>query len=175
LEKLKVLLIILIVSSIGLAVSLFLVALNSEPTVSPLELLAQIVTVGMPAEVPFFIPLATLQFLITVLASVVGVIYFLVLPEIRSYTAPNPKQPIGGAVGMVMKTLNLEEQKVVEILRIHNGKYLQKYITKESELSKLKTHRIVARLSERGLVQVTKKGNTNEVSLADWFFNAMKE
>ena len=174
-EKLKVLLIILVVSSIGLGASLFLVALSSEPKESPVELLVEIITVGLPAEVPFFIPLATLQFLFTVLASVVGVIYFLVLPEIRSYNAPNPKQAVGGAVGMVMKTLNLEEQKVIEVLRLHNGKYLQKYITKESELSKLKTHRIVARLSERGLVQVTKKGNTNEVSLTDWFFNAMKE
>jgi uncharacterized membrane protein len=35
-------------------------------------------------------------------------------------------------------------------------------------MSRLKTHRIVARLEERNLVVVAKFGNTNEVSLAPW-------
>jgi len=50
---------------------------------------------------------------------------------------------------------------------------LQKYITKEAGLSRLKTHRVVAALSERGIVQVEKYGNTNQVSLAKWFHEGM--
>jgi uncharacterized membrane protein len=61
-----------------------------------------------------------------------------------------------------------EEQKVLNVLMNHKGKYLQKYISKEAELSRLKTHRIIARFTERGIVSVKEFGNTNEVLLADW-------
>jgi len=44
------------------------------------------------------------------------------------------------AAEMVMKTLKPEEQKVILVLRAHGGRYLQKYISKEAELSKVKTH-----------------------------------
>jgi uncharacterized membrane protein len=101
-----------------------------------------------------------------VLASVVGVIYFLVLPEMKEYLGP----ALGnGGAGMVMRTLKPEEKLVVEVLMAHGGTYLQKYIRQETGLSRLKTHRVVATLSERGIVSVKKSGNTNEVSLARWF------
>jgi uncharacterized membrane protein len=67
-----------------------------------------------------------------------------------------------------VKTLTEDERKVVEVLRGHNGKYLQKYIRNETGLSRLQTHRIVARLAERGIVTLEKTGNTNQVLLADW-------
>jgi uncharacterized membrane protein len=50
---------------------------------------------------------------------------------------------------------------------------LQKYITKETGLSRLKTHRVVAALSERGIVIVEKYANTNQVSLVKWFHDEM--
>ena len=53
------------------------------------------------------------------------------------------------------------------------GIYLQKYITKEAGLSRLRTHRVVAALSERGIVQVEKYGNTNQVRLVKWFHDGM--
>jgi len=37
----------------------------------------------------------------------------------------------------------------------------------------LKTHRIVAALSERGIVIVEKYGNTNQVSRVKWFRDGM--
>lgn len=74
---------------------------------------------------------------------------------------------------MVMRTLKPEEREVVKVLEVHGGKYLQKCITKEAGFSKLKTHRVVARLSERGII-LADKGNTNEVSLANWFLDAIK-
>ena len=57
---------------------------------------------------------------------------------------------------------------MVEVLVAHDGKYLQKYIRSETGLSRLKTHRIVARLAERGIVSLEKTGNTNQVFLAEW-------
>jgi uncharacterized membrane protein len=61
-----------------------------------------------------------------------------------------------------------EEQKVLNVLVAHQGKYLQKYVGKETGLSRLKTHRIVARFAQRGIVTVKEFGNTNAVLLSEW-------
>jgi uncharacterized membrane protein len=69
----------------------------------------------------------------------------------------------------VSKTLTLEERKVVDVLTLHNGQYLQKYIRTETGLSRLKVHRIVSRLAERGIVTLEQTGNTNKVYLSSCF------
>ena len=69
---------------------------------------------------------------------------------------------------LLLKTMTPEEQKVYNVLVAHMGKYLQKYVVKESGLSRLKTHRIVARFAQRGIVTVNEFGNTNEILLSDW-------
>ncbi len=53
----------------------------------------------------------------------------------------------------------------------HGGKYLQKHISKEADLSRLKTHRIIARFAERGIVTVRPFGNTNEVEISSWILS----
>ncbi len=173
-EKLKILLIMLVSAAGGLAVSGYILALILTPTESPLEVLSQLLTKGFPATFPFLVLFSSLLFLSTVLASVVGVIYFLVLPEMKSYYAPgngNGKEN----TAMVLRTLKPEERIIVNVLDAHGGTYLQKYITKESGLSRLRTHRIVAALSERGIVQVEKYTNTNQVTLAKWFHDGMHQ
>lgn len=72
---------------------------------------------------------------------------------------------------VLIRTSNPDERKVLEVLSAHGGKYLQKFIVKESGLSKLRTHRIVARFSDRGIVMVSKTGNTNEVALSRWLLD----
>src|SRR5437879_9407102 len=104
----------------------------------------------------------------------INVIQFQVLPEMKKYYATsncNGKEN----TAMVLKTLKPEERSIVHVLDAHGGTYLQKYITKEAGLSRLKTHRVVAALSERGIVQVEKYGNTNQVSLAEWFHDGMHQ
>jgi uncharacterized membrane protein len=174
LEKLKILLIMLVSAAGGLAVSGYILALILTPTESALEVLSQLLTKGFPATFPFLVLFSSLLFLSTVLASVVGVIYFLVLPEMKNYYATgngNGKEN----TAMVLKTLKPEESSIVNVLNAHGGIYLQKYITKETGLSRLKTHRLVAALSERGIVQVEKYGNTNQVRLAKWFHDGMHQ
>jgi len=68
----------------------------------------------------------------------------------------------------ILKTLTSDERQVLNILVAHNGKFLQKYIRTETGLSRLKIHRIVSRLAERGIVILEKTGNTNQVVLSDW-------
>jgi len=88
-------------------------------------------------------------------------------PSSPATTVPNaPKAANSCAV--LLKTMTPEEQKVLNVLVAHNGKYLQKYVVKESGLSRLKTHRIVARFAERGIVTVTEFGNTNEIVVSEW-------
>jgi uncharacterized membrane protein len=174
LDKLQILLIMLVSAAGGLGVSGFILALTLSPTESPLEVLSQLLTRGFPATFPFLVLFSSLLFLSTILASVTGIIYFLVLPEIKEYYAPgnnNGKEN----TAMVLKTLRPEERSIVNVLDAHGGTYLQKYITKEAGLSRLKTHRLVATLSERGIVQVEKHGNTNQVSLAKWFHEGLHQ
>src|SRR5262245_292402 len=156
----------------GLAASGYIFALVLNPAESPLEVLSQILTNGFPATFPFLVLFSSLLFLSTVLASFVGIIYFLVLPEMKNYRVSgngNGKEN----TAMVLRTLKPEERIIVNVLDAHGGTYLQKYITRESGLSRLKTHRIVAALSERGIVTVEKRENTNQVSLVKWFHEGM--
>jgi len=108
-----------------------------------------------------------------VLVSVAGLVYFVMLPEIKTTTQTIQTQTLqtsskASAFDSVLKTLNDDEKKVLMVLKKHNGKYLQKYIRNETELSRLKTHRILARFAEREIVTLQKTGNTNEVLLAEW-------
>ena len=82
-------------------------------------------------------------------------------------TSPNTSK-VANSCDVLLKTMTPEEQKVLNVLVNHNGKYLQKYVVKESGLSRLKTHRIVARFAERGIVTVKEFGNTNEIVVSDW-------
>ncbi|MCW3982376.1 MAG: hypothetical protein NWE96_00095 [Candidatus Bathyarchaeota archaeon] len=125
---------------------------------------------------PYFSILFAVLIGVTIVG-VVGVAYYLFYPQIRIGTATLPPpntvaiQGNGTAVSAyesVSKTLTAEERKVIDTLKAHKGKYLQKYIKAETGLSRLQTHRIIARLSERGIVSLEKVGNTNQVTLAEW-------
>ncbi len=126
-----------------------------------------------------------------VILSVIGVSFYLVFPEIRSSkrTCAPPKteqvQTVADSIDtgskavtdsnsnpiaceVLLKTMTPEEQKVLNVLRVHKGTYLQKYIGKEAGLNRLQTHRIIARFAQRGIVTAKPFGNTNEISLSDW-------
>lgn len=124
-----------------------------------------------------------------VVVSVIGVAFYLAFPQLRyvkrTCELPSAKsvsvEPVKSDAGLVvnsavelntcgvlLKTMTPEEQKVLNVLVAHQGKYLQKYVGKEAGLSRLKTHRIVARFAQRGIVTVKEFGNTNEILLSDW-------
>jgi len=69
---------------------------------------------------------------------------------------------------VLLKTMTPKEQKVLGVLISHKGKYLQKYVVKEAGLSRLQTHRIIARFAQRGIVTIKEFGNTNEIAISDW-------
>jgi predicted transcriptional regulator len=111
---------------------------------------------------------------------IVGISYYVVYPQMRMGTLQSKvayqnlseqNSSVTSPYESVSKTLTEEERKIIAVLNIHHGKYLQKYIRNETGLSRLKTHRIIARLADRGIVTLEKTGNTNQVFLADWLQN----
>jgi uncharacterized membrane protein len=67
----------------------------------------------------------------------------------------------------VLETLDHDEQKVVEVLQAHNGKYSQKNIRVEAKLSWLQANRIISRLAEQGVVSIDRSGGLANVELAE--------
>src|SRR5438445_11831809 len=108
----------LVSAASGLAVSGYILALILTPAESPLQVLAQLLTNGFPAAFPFLVLFSSLLFLSTVLASMVGVIYFLVFPEMKNYynTSGNGKEI---NVSLVLKHLKPAERSIIRVLDEH--------------------------------------------------------
>ena len=130
-------------------------------------------TGGMFRAMPIYAWVAFLLIFVALIAGVAGSAYYFTFPEISGGPDKirNDNRDEAGAKldwSTLIRTSKPEERKVLEVLAAHGGKYLQKFVVKEAGLSKLKTHRIISRFAERGVVTAEKKGNTNEVSLASW-------
>ena len=127
-------------------------------------------TPAMPTGVWFLL----IALVAVAVIGVVGVGYYAAFPEIR----PSLQQPSSPPAeekarpdvswAVLIKTSKPEEKKVLEVLAAHDGSYLQKFVVKETGLSRLKTHRIVSRLAERGIITVEASGNTNQLTLPAW-------
>ncbi len=134
------------------------------------------------SPMPSYVWLTIVLVVILVALGVIGLTYYAIYPQIPVRHAPiavvpvstpklteaeeGPRQNVSWST--VLRTSKPDEKKVLEVLSLHGGKQLQKLIVKESGLSKLRTHRVVARFAQRGIVSVAKSGNTNEVRLSPW-------
>lgn len=124
---------------------------------------------------PYFGVLFTVLVSVTVIG-IIGIAYYLLYPQIRigamqptqNMAVNQPATNEATPYESVAKTLTEEERKIITVLNTHDGKYLQKYIRNETGLSRLQTHRIIARLADRGIVSLEKTGNTNQVYLSSW-------
>jgi predicted transcriptional regulator len=106
--------------------------------------------------------------IVTVLA------YVILFPNIKYSTDTETNQEFAipaaslDPMTIVMRVTRPDERAALEVLRNSGGVCLQKDITYKTGLSKLKTHRIVARLAERGIIQVKRVGKTNEIRVPAW-------
>jgi len=122
---------------------------------------------------------------ISAFAMVIVVSYLVAFPNIRYVEAadtrklnrtssppiePQLKPPANSynSLDIVMRVMKPDERAAMEVLKNSGGTCLQKDITFKAGLSKLRTHRVVARLAERGIIQVRKIGKTNEITLPSW-------
>ena len=130
---------------------------------------------GMSVEVPRSFWLVLFVVPLVLVVAVLG--YALVFPEL-SDEKPKQKPSVQtvekeeSALDAVLRVLNDDERKVIEILVAEEGTMLQKDIRWKTGLSRVKTHRILFRLAKRGIVSAEKYYNTNKITLADWL---MKE
>jgi len=103
---------------------------------------------------------------LVIFGSVIGIVgvlaYYVAFPEIKS---PPAQAKASGSYDVVLRFLKDDERKVVEVLRNSGNESLQKDIVKDTGFSKIKTHRILARLAERGLITAQRQGKTNRVRL----------
>ena len=146
---------------------------------------------GIANPMPTYVWFSIIALIVALAAGVAGTVYYVAYPEIKktpdhveadknlsnsdsvdkivqSNLPSNSAAPSKESWSMLMRTSKPEEKRILEVLSAHDGVYLQKLIVKETGLSKLKTHRIISRFAERGIVNATKSGNTNEVRLSPW-------
>jgi len=127
---------------------------------------------GMGAEIPrsFWLVL----FVAPLIVAVVVLGYTLIFPEFSEEKTERKPSSVPAvekgepALDAVLRVLNDDEKKVIETLVAEGGTMLQKDIRWKTDLSRVKTHRILFRLAKRGIVSAEKYYNTNKIDLADW-------
>ena len=62
---------------------------------------------------------------------------------------------------LVLKFLGPQERKVVDLLIKNKGKLYQSEISRTEGMTKLKSHRVIQKLSDRGVIQIQENGKTN--------------
>jgi len=116
-----------------------------------------------------------IMFVLPLVFAIVMIGYSVAFPTIeqkKPQTKPDwvpPKAERESTLDAVMRVLNEDERKVVEALAATETEtMLQKDIRWKTGLTRVKTHRVLARLAKRGIVSVEKYYNTNKIALADW-------
>ncbi len=114
-----------------------------------------------------------LIFAVPVALALIIVVYLIAFPEIKqkkkdsnvvTQTTSNQQ-----TLEAVLRVLSEDERKVVQVIAAsETGSILQKEIGWKTNFSRVKTHRVIARLSQRGIVQVEKHFSTNKITLAEW-------
>ncbi len=75
-------------------------------------------------------------------------------------------------IDIIKKFLSSEDRAIVEILINKDGMTTQSEIAKLPDMTRLKAHRIVKRLEERGIVHVEKYGKINMIRIVDELRNS---
>jgi len=89
-----------------------------------------------------------------------------IIPEEIILENVNPENEVASQES-VLKTLNIEERKVMQVISAHGGRYAQKNIRNEAGLSWLQTNRVISHLVDRGVVTLEKNGVLTDVLLTE--------
>lgn len=77
----------------------------------------------------------------------------------------NKKKELENVTQALVQFLNKDEKAVVQKILENGGKVMQSEISRIEGVGKLKSHRILQRLSDRGVIEIEKHGKTNIVKL----------
>jgi|GEM_PF-1116210 uncharacterized membrane protein len=132
--------------------------------------------------------LGLVVFAVPLAVALAVLVYALLFPQIKveqttATTPSTPQKQVAAAPAQssqtleaVLRVLNADEQKIIKALAAsEDGSLLQKDIKYKAGLSRVKTHRVLARLVARRLVKAEKYYNTNRIILADWVVKGKSE
>ena len=91
----------------------------------------------------------------------------LVLYKILDMTLEKQKSLLKTNIQIIMKFLSPEDRGVVSLLLSKDGMTTQSEISKLPGMSRLKAHRLVKRLGDRGIIHIEKYGKMNMIRMID--------
>jgi len=75
---------------------------------------------------------------------------------------------------VILNFLNSQEKRVIETLLEHDGKVQQYELSHLPSLNKLKTHRILVNLEQKGVIKKEKLGKINKIVLNKELYDVLK-
>ena len=102
-----------------------------------------------------------------VLMGVFGVFSGLTVFSIMNATIERQKKVVKTNIDIIMKFLTSEDREIVMLLLSKQGMTTQSEIARLPGMSRIKAHRVVKRLEDRGLVHVEKYGKINMIRIVD--------
>ena len=119
-------------------------------------------------QVPGFLaPFIEYHVQFMVLMGFFGVGSGLIVYSILNSTIERRKKAAKANLGIIMKFLGRDDKEIVSLLMSKDGITTQSHISKLQGMSRLKAHRVVKKLEERGIVHVEKHGKINMVRLVE--------
>lgn len=109
--------------------------------------------------------------LVSVLGIVVGATMYFLMSERVEVKA---KEAAGNAK-LLLSFLNSDERSVVELLLKSDGHTTQSEISHLEGMTRLRAHRTVQKLSDKGIVRIEKLGKINQLWLAKSIFEGLSE
>ncbi|MDD5163089.1 MAG: super-infection exclusion protein B [Candidatus ainarchaeum sp.] len=95
-----------------------------------------------------------------------GIVIGAVIFFFMSSKLDNKQKEINKVTETLVQFLNRDEKTVVQKILENNGKVYQSEISRIEGIGKLKSHRILRRLSDRKVIEIEGHGKTNIVKLA---------
>ena len=116
---------------------------------------------------PLFTPFVkySVQFVIILISLSIfigGFIFYIMLNKLEK-----TKEIVKTDINLILKLLNKDERLIIEKLVNSQGKIMQSDISRINGLNKVKAHRLLSKLKERGIVKIEEYGKTNMVYLSN--------
>ena len=107
---------------------------------------------------------------ITFIGLLVGTIVYYIMSD----KAIQQEHSLKKNTKIVLNFLTPSEKKVIETLMENNGKVQQYELSRLPDLNKLKTHRILLNLEQKGIIRKEKLGKVNKIVLDKELYEVLK-
>ncbi|HLC92235.1 MAG TPA: hypothetical protein VJH23_00850 [archaeon] len=102
-----------------------------------------------------------------VIMGLFGVVSGIVVYSMMSSTIERERKMAKTNVEIIMKFLGDDDRQIVRLLLEKDGATTQSNISAQPGMTRLKAHRVVRKLEDRGIIHVEKHGKVNMIRLVD--------